>query len=236
MSELWEASLAFPTVVFTIALGIVLVYWLFVLLGTLDLDLLGHGGGHDVGDASGGHDAGGDAGDGGHDGQDHDTDGDGDNSGSGPWRGLGLSAVPLTISISAIVLVCWVGSVLVTSYLLADAAAWLRGLVLPGMLIVALPIAAVLVRPLAPVFRIKEGTTRADLVGRLCTINTGHVDATFGDATVKEGGDVLIIQVRCDAGKLVRGDKALIIEFDLERQAFLVEPSADMLPTSKVKE
>ena len=36
-----DASLQFPTVVFTIGLGIVLVYWLFVLLGALDIDLLG---------------------------------------------------------------------------------------------------------------------------------------------------------------------------------------------------
>ena len=35
MDELIEASLRFPVVVFTIGLGIVLVYWLFVLLGGL---------------------------------------------------------------------------------------------------------------------------------------------------------------------------------------------------------
>ena len=42
--------------VFTIALGIALVYWLFVVLGALDLDLLG-GGHHDL-DLGGGHDVG----------------------------------------------------------------------------------------------------------------------------------------------------------------------------------
>ena len=41
MNELLAASLEFPTVVFTIVLGIVLVYWLFVLLGALDIDLFG---------------------------------------------------------------------------------------------------------------------------------------------------------------------------------------------------
>jgi len=130
------------------------------------------------------------------------------------------------------VLVCWFGSLIAMHYILPDTG-WARGIALPAVLVVSLPIAAVLVRPLAPVFRIKQGTTNADLAGRICTVNTGHVDATFGDATIKEGGDVLIIQVRCDAGKLVRGDKALVIEFDPERKAFIVEPSADMLPVSK---
>ena len=49
MNELLEASLRFPTVVFTIGLGIVLIYWLFVLIGALDIDVLG---GADVGDAA----------------------------------------------------------------------------------------------------------------------------------------------------------------------------------------
>src|SRR5438874_1442241 len=136
MSELWEASLQFPTVVFTILLGIVLVYWVFVLLGALDI---GHGhadaGGGDVGDV------GGDAGDaGGHDGGDggHDADGD---SGFAIWRGLGLGSVPLTISISIIVLVCWFGSLIVMHYVLPDTA-WARGIALPGLLLVSLPIAA----------------------------------------------------------------------------------------------
>jgi len=43
VSELLSASLTFPTVVFTVGLGIALVYWLFVRLGALDIDLF-HGG------------------------------------------------------------------------------------------------------------------------------------------------------------------------------------------------
>lgn len=242
MSELVDASLAFPTVVFTIGLGIALVYWLFVLLGALDIDLFGHGdvgdvggdgvdvGGHDVGGGhdAGGHDAGGDA--------DADADGDADGGHGGVWHGLGLGTVPLTISISMILLVCWVGNLLVMHYGLPEAAGWLRGLMLVVTLLVALPIAAILVKPFAPVFRMQEGKKNADYVGHVCTITTGHVDAKFGDAKVNDGGTVLNIQVRCDApGKLARGDKALIIEFDTERQAFLVEPAVDMLPPVKAE-
>src|ERR1700733_9044269 len=179
MNELVEASLQFPTVVFTIGFGITLVYWLFVLLGALDIDILGHGhdvgdggvdvGGHDVG---GGHDAGdaGDGGDaGGHDGHDGDGDGDGHDSG-GLWRALGLGSVPLTISVSFILLVCWVASLLIMHYALPDAGDWLRGTMLVAVLVGSMPIAAVLVRPLRPVFRMREGKSNADYVGHLCTI------------------------------------------------------------------
>jgi len=45
---------------------------------------------------------------------------------------------------------------------------------------------------------------------------------------------VLEIPVRCDrTGALVRGHRALIIDFDEAREAYVVEPSADMIAESK---
>ena len=240
MNELLQSSLQFPTVVWTVALGIALVYWLFVLLGALDLDLLGSGhpdfdvdvsGVHaDVGDASGGgHDAGGD-------GAGHDADGDADADGAGVWSTLGLGTVPLTISISFILLVGWVTSLLSMHYLVGDSGLG-KAILLPIVLILALPIAALLVKPLAPVFRIKEGKTHADYVGHICTVTTNSVDDTFGFANIEDGGSLVQISVRCDKpGKLARGDKALIIEFDPARRTFAVEPSADMLPPATREE
>ena len=226
MSELWFASLQFPTVVFTIALGIALVYWLFVLLGALDIDLFG--GEHaDVGGGDGvdvgGHDAGG-----GHD-VDADADGDVDADGAGLWHTLGLGSVPLTISISTIVLVAYVTCLLVMHYAVAGSGiGWLPPVLLPVVLLVAMPIAGVLVRPLAPIFEVHEGRSRNQYIGHVCTVLTGPVDEKFGDATIDDGGTRLIVQVRSDSkGTLERGDKALIIEFDNERQAYLVVPAAD---------
>ncbi len=229
MNELLQSSLQFPTVVFTIALGIALVYWLFVLLGALDLDLLGTG--HPDIDVSGVHADVGDASGGGHDtGGGHDADGDADGASGGVWSALGLGTVPLTISISFILLVGWVGSLLGMHYLVGDSG-FGRAILLPLMLILALPIAALLVRPLAPVFRIKEGKSNADYVGHICTVTTNSVDDTFGFANIEDGGSLVQISVRCDkTGKLARGDKALIIEFDPAKRIFVVEPSADMLP------
>lgn len=237
MNELVEASLQFPTVVFTIVLGVVLVYWLFVLLGALDIDLLGSG---EVGDfdldvsaaakgvgemLTGGAKAGGEALHGGGEaGGELDADADG-----GLWHGLGLGDVPVTISVSLIVMIAWCGS-LVGAHWIAGDAGWQRGLVLVIALIVALPLAALLVRPLAPVFAVNQGKFNRDYVGHSCTISTGRVDDTFGQATIEDGGSVLVIQVRCDRpGVFARGDKGLIIEFDPARQAYLVEPSVDML-------
>lgn len=248
MPELVEASLQFPTVVFTIALGICLVYWLFVLIGALDIDLLGgadaSGAAKGIGDAiTGGAKGGaeglkgiGDAITGGAKGGAEGLKGievDIDGDGGGMWSGLGLGKVPVTISVSVILLVCWTASLLAMHHLpeLIGKGAWLPGVILLGSLILAMPIAALLVRPLHPVFHLKEGKSNRDYVGFTCTITTGKVTDDFGQATVEDGGTVLNIPVRCDRTEvLARGDKALIIDFDTSREAYVVEPQSSMLP------
>ncbi|MCE9573188.1 MAG: hypothetical protein K8W52_08530 [Deltaproteobacteria bacterium] len=229
--NLIDASLRFPTVIFSIGLGIALVYWLFVLLGALDIDLFGHGdigGGHDV--AIGGHDVGiGDAAEAGKAvGHDGDIDGAG---GGGIWHLLGLGSVPFTISVSFIFLACWCASLLGMSYV--DAALgtnpWWPVLVLPLVVLVGLPLAGLAVRPLRGVFALREGKSNKDYVGATCTITTGSVDDGFGQATIEDGGTVLVIPVRCDRPVLARGHKALIIDFDTVRHVYVVEPVVDML-------
>jgi len=222
--------------VFTIGLGIALVYWLFVLLGALDIDLLGGGdasgaakglgdlvtGAKGAGEVIGGAKAGGEA---------VKLGGDGD---GGVWNALGLGVVPITITVSVILLVGWIGSILLVEYATPAVGSWLPTVTLPVMLIAAVLLTSLLVRPLAPVFAIREGKSNRDYVGHTCAITTGHVDDGFGQATVEDGGTVLVIPVRCDRpGKLARGDKALIIDFDDARQAYVVEPAVDMLPDSK---
>lgn len=218
MHELIEASLRFPTVVFTIGLGIALLYWLFVLIGALDIDLLGGGKGLEA-----------------LKGVKLDADAD---AGGGLWDSLGLAAVPITITLSILLLVGWCGSLLAMHYGTAalGASSWLPGVVLVAMTVVALLVTSLAVRPLAPIFAVVEGKSNRDYVGHTCTISTGHVDDGFGQATVEDGGTVLVIAVRCDRpGKLARGDSALIIDFDADRQAYLVEPSADVMARQGVE-
>ena len=227
-----QASLEFPTVVFTIGLGIAIFYWVFVLVGALDIDLLG--GGHDVSGVAKGLGEVMTAGKGsgealklGH------SDGDGDVDGDGFLDSIGLGTVPITISLSIVLLAGWCGSALVMSYgapHLAGLGRWLPLLVLPGMLVVAVFVASIAVRPLGRVFNITEGKSNKDYIGHTCTITTGHVSAGFGQATIEDGGTVLVIPVRCDhESKLARGERALVIDFDTAREAYVVEPIAEVM-------
>jgi hypothetical protein len=233
--NLFEASLQFPTVVFSLGLCVVLIYWLFVLLGALDIDLIGGDADVDVdADADAAAAKGGGAAAAGAKGEA--LEGAKGGGHGGVWSGLGLARVPITISISAIFLVCWLLSLAAMHYApdVVGTASWVAPTILPVTLLVGLPLAGLVVRPLGGVFALREGKSNRDYIGYTCTVTTGHVDNEFGQATIEDGGDVLVIAVRCDRpGALGRNDKALIIDFDTARQAYLVEPAADMLPPAR---
>jgi hypothetical protein len=228
MGGLLHACLQIPTVLFTVGLGITLVYWSLVLLGALDVD-------HSIGDASGAAKGIGEAvsagkalGDGHGDPGGH--VGHGDHAGA--WDSLGLGGVPITISGSVLVVTGWALSILGMHYgkaLLGEATWWLALLVLVGVVLVGTPLAGLLVRPLRSVFKLRVGKGNRDYVGSICTITTGQVDRDNGQATVEDGGTVLVIPVRCDKpGALSRGARAIVIDFDPDRHVYLVAPTDDL--------
>lgn len=250
MDQLISVSLAFPTVIFSILVVVSLVYWLFVILGALDIDLVGDadvdvggdiGGdiGGDVGGDIGGDvggdiggDAGGDiGGDGadGHAGHHH--------GGAGILAALGLRKVPLTISVSLISLFAWL--ICIVIMLALDdfdlLPVWLlKAVVFFAALFLSLPPAALCAKPIAPFFVVHKSKSRKDYVGNVCKVMTGEVTGKFGQARIEEGGYVLDVPVRCDSGhKFSRHDQALIIDYDSERDAYLIEPMDEVLGKKK---
>jgi hypothetical protein len=265
MSELFTVLLAYPTVFFTAALGLSLVYWVFVILGALDVDLFG---GEDAaidaasakadgmlealaakGDADGVLDAlaaKGEAAEGALDAVGGKADGaldamDGANgieaAGEGATSFLhafSLRRAPVTVTFSLIALFGFIFSYLAVTY-----AGPALGAVMPKMVwetialalsfVLALPATSIATKPLEPIFRHKGGARRRDYVGTVCRIRTGSASDRFGQATVEDGGAGLVINVRIDAGDLKRGDQALIVDYDAEREAYIIEAYDDMV-------
>src|SRR3954447_11110643 len=92
MSEVLLLALSFPGVVYTVLLGVVLVYWLFVVLGAINL-----GDGSADGHFDGIGDHGADVGDVGHHGGDIADGGDGADVGDGDGDASEGSAVAALI-------------------------------------------------------------------------------------------------------------------------------------------
>jgi hypothetical protein len=257
MSEVFVLALSFPSVVFTVLLGVVLVYWTFVMVGVIHIGegsegaLEGHidgatkglmegavdhlGGGHaDVGDMGGGGDGDVDFGDG-------DAD-DGAGTGHGALAAivsaLHLRSVPATVVLSLIITFSWLVSV-VTMQVITRSAPALAGhltsaLVLLSSFVLALPLTSIAARPLAKVFAPKHAPVKSDFIGRTCVVRTGSVTEKFGEATLHDGGAGLVLRVRIEGGKqLARGEQALIVDYDAELETYLVEPMRDVLGTKK---
>ena len=241
MNGFVDVMLSFPTVIFTVLLGIALIYWLLVILGALDHDLGDPGGffhGVDgaLDGAQGALDGVGEAAHGALDGAGEAAHGALDHHGSAEAFGilgiLGLHGVPLTMVLTVIVLVGWAVSGLATTLLRGMLPQdWLTGvlqwLVAGGVAISALTAgmltAAVVLRPLRTVFKTEPGRRKNSLVGAIGVVTTQRVDERFGQAEVKADDDFVLIEVRCEQeNELRKGSRVLIFEHDAKNDVFHV--------------
>ncbi|GMV42509.1 MAG: hypothetical protein AMXMBFR64_42250 [Myxococcales bacterium] len=260
MTEFLAAILAFPTVVFTILLGVVVIYWGFVVLGALDMDFLdvhldgadgaldgaaeaalggvdgaAHAAGHGSLDALDGVDGLDGAADGAAEGL-HEAAGHGHEGVASLFSALGLRGVPLTVSLSFVVLLAWLSSVVVMEALggLGDSAL-MRLIVGAGVTIASLGVglagARLAIKPLRRFFVTHAGPESRSLIGEVCVISTSRVDDHFGQAEVADGGAGLLVQVRSadKAKQLGRGERALIIDYDPAHGIFHVVPYDQLL-------
>ncbi|MEV6104018.1 hypothetical protein AB0M28_04765 [Streptomyces sp. NPDC051940] len=209
MGAFVEAAFAFPAVVFSFALIVVVAYWLFAAIS---------GGLGEVLDAEAPGDVAADAG--------------GDAGGFfGLTAALGLGGIPLTVAVSLVIAVAWFVSltavVLIDGLGLGGLLAWMAGVA--GL--VAASVAGwgatwLVARPLRRLTGSAPAASRFDFVGLVCTVRTGAVGPDFGQAEVTAGdGSSAIVQVRAepDTG-LAAGASALIFDYDAEGEFFRIAP------------
>lgn len=207
MEQLFEVASQFPTLIYSVLLGIVVVYWIVGMLGLIDLDFAG----------------------------DVDLDIDSDVTVSvGGLTGLlltfGLTGIPFTLVISIIILICWLISFYLQFYILTWLPdGWLYyflGAVSSFIIfLISLPITAIIIRPLKGMFKSVETATSNHLVGKDATIATSKVSQTFGQARLFNEGAEILVDVRCDPEYTLKmGDKVLVVEYQRENHAYIVAP------------
>ncbi len=147
----------------------------------------------------------------------------------GFFFGLLDNSVPVTLVMTILLFWSWSLSLLLNNYLgaLIPGPSWVTGgLIGVAAVGVSIPITKRIVSPLRALFKTGTARSRKELVGLTCNISTGSVDERFGQAELTtEDGERLLIEVRGQVGvPLKKGDSALVIDFDEERQAYEVEP------------
>ncbi|AWL87474.1 hypothetical protein ACFV1V_04945 [Streptomyces globisporus] len=169
----------------------------------------------------------------GHDSFDTDLD-------TGP---VGLGGVPVAVSVSLLIVFAWFGSLTGTVLLRqSDTGSATRAVlavaVLAGSLLLAWGAVRLLVHRFRRFFPAEPPPSRLDFVGSVCTIRTGTVTATFGQAeVVSRDGSTAIVQVRrteplpspsrpsgpgAEDAPLVMGGTGLLYAYDEDGEFFWV--------------
>lgn len=259
----------FPTAIFTLLIGVMGVYWVFVIMGVVDLEIFDAADGAIDAGADGllesvdGMDAvdGIDGADAGADGLLESIASVGDipltlladsapdavlqgtfdkvldketvsqliSSVDEKRQGLSLRVVPLSISLSLVLVFGWMFSYLATQFagaLLPTDNIISGGIIVFGSVTLASLITSILIRPFGGTFVTHEGQSNRDLIGEIAEVISPSVDSKRGEIRIADKSGVpLQLQARYDREyTFQRGEEVLVIHFDKKRNVCIVEP------------
>ncbi len=204
MGELLEAALSPANMVLTILAIFVVIYWLTVIIGLVDVDLFDF----EI---------------------DLDADADADGISVG-WLNsvlafFNLAQVPIMIFLSFLIIPAWGLMLIATDALGVES--FLPGLlVLIPVLIVSLFVAKILTMPFVKLFgKMSEEKEEEVIIGKVCEVIVPTRGDKVGQALVITRGAPLRLNVYTTKGsELLKGDKGLVIEYLKERNMYLIEP------------
>ncbi len=222
MNEFLAASLSYPTIIFTTLLCFAMFYWLLSMVGAVGVDSLDF-------DADIDFDVDADI--------DVDVDAKGEGrpgvgeaaAGAGFIRKSSLRIIPLSIALTFFFFFGWIICHSVTMLFGDVLNAIMPHVVWGSLLFISGTVASLILSnfiaiPVAPLFREQASPRKRDLVGTVVQVRTGRVDREFGNAEADNRGAGLLVEVRCEPGKLKRGDRALVIHYDAKLDAYDIEP------------
>ncbi|SFH32222.1 OB-fold-containig protein [Pontibacter chinhatensis] len=204
MAELLQAAFSGVNLLPTAFLVFVLLYWVAVIFGLLDLEFFNI---------------------------ELEAKVDADGVSSVTWLNsalafFNLGKVPLMVFLTFWALPCWVLSILANHYLNNDYQ--LLGLLyLIPSFIAGLFVAKLLTAPFVKLFAAleKEHESSTTVIGQVCTVLLPASATELGQAAVKTSGAPLLLHVKTTSANSIRkGDTALIIDYNAENKFYLIEP------------
>jgi len=203
--QLWHASVHISNLFSSLLLLFVVLYWIVVMCGVLDLDAL------DLDMESGDVDG---------------VDAGGADGSEGLLEYLNIRKVPLSIVVSVFAISLWLLGVM-ANHILHDTSSGLLGLLVfvPNVLVSA-HVAKWVTMPLVPLFRsMQKGIAEVrDITGTRVRITSSRADAKFGQAEMLSAGDgpPVVLSVRTEGEELVRGTEAVIVGGDADKRVYVV--------------
>ncbi|MFK7920550.1 MAG: hypothetical protein AB8H47_01275 [Bacteroidia bacterium] len=218
MQELFREAITGPNLLYTILLGFVLLYFLSVLLGALDLEFFEIELDADI-DIDVDID------------MDVEAEADADVGGGGLFVNvlsfLNIGKVPFMIYVSLVILSMWVIGI-IANHIWYPTYSWFPlALMLPNFLL-SLLVGKLLSEPFKSSFSKinKQGLSKTKLVGKICQARTTLRSDAIGQAEVMVGEDHHTITAKLQKEKtpIKAGEKGLIIEYHKDDDYFIVAP------------
>lgn len=215
MQELLQAAFSSPNIVFTVLLLVVLLYWISVFMGLLDI------GSFDV-DLDVDLDL------------DVDIDADVDADADVAAGGIGgilhffnVGQVPFMVIITFLVLSMWTISILLNHYA-GDGSLGFAALMFIPNLAISLLVTKIITSPLVPIFKnLSVSDEPVDYIGQVCTLLLSTSPNELGQAEVSVSGSSLLVSVMADHEEIKKGEKALIVQENKEKSYFIVQKLED---------
>ncbi|HMQ49539.1 MAG TPA: DUF1449 family protein [Saprospiraceae bacterium] len=210
MTELLQAALEPVNLFYTTLLAMVLLYWLSVMLGALDISALDF----DLDTA--------------------DADVDADLHGGGSWLAgvlhfFNFGRLPFMVVMSVVVLAAWCLAILGNYYIGQHTWGFALATFLP-IIFASLVLAKLITAPLVPLFAHLDGTVQeVDYIGQVCQIRLPANAEKFGQAEVQIDGDWLLIHVKTETQEMAlrSGEQALVVGKTPDGRYYLVRRLED---------
>ncbi|MEX0447803.1 ubiquinone biosynthesis protein UbiH [Xenorhabdus sp. SGI246] len=200
MALFLQNCLAFPVILFSGLLLIILFYWICAAFGLLDIDILNI-----------------------------DVDSFDATSLAGWLTKLGLTGIPITIIITLITLIGWPLSYfsehLMLRFIESDVLRYLLGIATLFIVgFIALFLTATLLRPLQPkLSRLNRSNSVDNLIGKAAEVRSPIVTEQRGEALMNHNGASLILQIRApESDGIIRGDRVVLISYDATTNSYAV--------------
>ena len=205
---LWETLSGYPTSIYTVLIGVLVVFWLFAIIGALDIDIISFDSDVDLG---------------------INVDADIEVPGFvGLLHTLGFTGVPVTIVLTILIFLAWIFTYIVSAYLIPMLPTVLfRVLVgtvtLIGSFILAVPITTKIVSPLRKLAMQNRAKSNKDYLGGICKITSQTVDEEFGQGEIDNKAAGIIVRIRAASpNEMKKGDIVRPISYDEKDNVFHV--------------
>lgn len=225
MNDLFYEAFRIINLPVTTLLIVVILYWISVVIGALDLGFLDIDldldGEADIQfDHHVDFDISADA--------DIDIDADADADVSGGFASalafFNFGSIPVMILLSIVIFFMWSSSILINHYYQINAF-WLATLLLIPNFIVMLFVAKFMTAPLKKLFlkMNEDPNAKKSIIGEICTISISILAGKKGQAKINSPGAPVLISVISTDSDILKGEKAIVLEKIPKKNVYLVE-------------